>query len=634
MAARRYVMGWYCAVVTATALAGVAQPCHAQGRRTPDCDDQVGLTCSYAPTAWPTAHRDSRNSDHSPFVAPVTNRVKWTALDGAAVLLAPTVGPEGHLYVTTGQGPGTSNLHVFDADGNVLWESEPEVDLEDLDSRAVGSAPLVDRDGDIYVGDANQFWAFHSDGAVKWIARFPDGSGGFVSSFLTIDGHVGGITTNGFLMIFDRADGSMVMPPFELPGGPGPEAPQHVPGLWAGGLMDPEIIPEVEQVLFGFTYEVVNTPAVHPTTGRIYINAAGQAPNVGVMYGIDLTDAGPHIAFARQIEGGSGSSPAIAPDGSAVYAVSGLRRMMAFDAKDGHVRWTRPGSGAQASPAVGPDGTIYSGSGAAREPGVLTAINPDGTTKWQRTYDDLAGLLLPVERPSLSVPDGVPTAKTSGVVSVTAKRVWVVMSLGYDLATLGLQSQLPELNALVAVDPDTGDWLSYTLVRDTNDGVISFSAEGDIYVSHAALLSSIMYYWLNSTVPRRFKIDGPPLAGISALEPVSPTKHAVETIAWMQTRVDDIAEGNTNLLLNDVGTEVAKLRAQTEGIIRLLTKGAAARMAPDGKTIGFLEDALRHLIVAQGYFNKKLASSAQAPRFFQAIDAAAGSLTSAALTLP
>lgn len=564
----------------------------------------------------------------------MTNRVKWTALDGAAVLLAPTVGPEGHLYVTTGQGPGTSNLHAFDVDGHVLWESEPEVDLEDLDSRAVGSAPLVDRDGDVYVGDANQFWAFHSDGTVKWIGRFPDGSGGFVSSFVTLDGHVGGITTNGILMVFDRADGSMVMDPYSLPGGPGPAAPRHVPGLWAGGLMDPDIIPEVEQVLFGFTYEVVNTPAVDPTTGRIYINAAGQSPDVGVMYGIDLTDGGPHIAFSRQIEGGSGSSPAIAPDGSAVYAVSGLRRMMAFDAKDGHVMWKRSGSGAQASPAVGPDGTIYSGSGAARVPGVLTAINPDGTTKWQRNYDDIAALLLPVEQPSHAVADPTPTAKTSGVVSVTAKRVWVVMSLGYDLDALGLQTQLPELNALVAVDPDTGDWLSYTLVRDTNDGLISFSAEGDIYVSHAALLSSIVYYWLNATVPRRFKIDGPPLAGISALEPVSPTEHAAETIAWMQTRLDDIAEGNANLLLNGVGTEVAKLRAQTEGIIRLLTKGVAARGSTSGKTVGFLEDAVRHLTVAQNYFNRKLAASTQSPRFLQAIDAAAGSLASAALTLP
>jgi len=527
-------------------VSGGAAGVHAaQTDRSRICEGNLGLPCHYAQTSWPTVHRDSRNSDYTPFVAPIDNRVMWTALDGAAVLLAPTLGPEGHLYVTTGRGPGTSHLHAFDRDGNLLWQSEPQVDLDDLDSRAVGSAPLIDRSGDVYLSDANQFWAFHPDGTVKWVRWFPEGSGGFVSAVITREGYVGGVTTNGLVLLYHASDGSPAAEPFELPGGAGPEAPPHIPGLWANGLMDPAILTDIEKTLFGFEFEVVNTPAIHPVTGRLYINAAGNTTNVGVMYGLDLIDGAWHIAFATEIEGGSGSSPAVSPDCRAVYAVSGRRRMMAFDAETGAVLWIRPGSAAQSSPAVGPDGTIYTGNGAAQIPGFLTALNPDGSFKWQRNYDDLAQALLPELRPSpLSVPNGVPTAKTSGVVSVSAQRVWVVLTLGYNLQTPNLQSHLPHLVALVSIDPADGAPLGYTLVRDTNEGLISIGADGRIYVSHAALLSSIIYNWINYIVPLRFRIDGPPIAGISALEPASPTDHAVDAIDWMLSQLGRLLNGD------------------------------------------------------------------------------------------
>jgi len=606
----------------------------AEPGRSRTCEGPFGLPCHYALTSWPTVHRDSRNSDYTPFVAPIDNRVMWTALDGAAVLLAPTLGPEGHAYVTTGRGPGTSHLHAFDRDGSLLWESEPQIDLDDLDSRAVGSAPLIDRSGDVYLSDANQFWAFHPDGSVKWVRWFPEGSGGFVSAIITKEGHVGGVTTNGVVLVFHASDGSSAAEPFELPGGAGPEAPPHIPGLWADGLIDPEIVTDIEKTLFGFEFEVVNTPAIHPATGRLYINGAGNTPDVGAMYGLDLIDGAWHIAFATEIAGGSGSSPAISPDGRVVYAASGRQRMTAFDAETGEVLWTRLGSEATASPAVGPDGTIYAGSGAAHIPGLLTALNPDGSIKWQQTYDDLAQALLPELRPApRSVPNGVPTAKTGGVVSISAQRVWVVLTLGYNLETPNLRTHLPHLVALVSIDPADGALLGYTLLRDTSEGLISISTDGRIYVSHAAFLSSIVYNWINRIVPLRFRIDGPPIAGISALEPISTTAYAVDAIDWMQSQLERLQHGDVLHKATSSDDVLVTTKAQIDAIIDALSGSSQHERTEAAEAIAHLHLASRHLEIAVAVVPPK-GLFPVGRRFDQAILDAIDELSAARIAMP
>ena len=43
----------------------------------------IGQTPYYAQTSWAGVHRDARNSDFAPFVAPAVNEVKWEVLDGA-----------------------------------------------------------------------------------------------------------------------------------------------------------------------------------------------------------------------------------------------------------------------------------------------------------------------------------------------------------------------------------------------------------------------------------------------------------------------------------------------------------------------------------------------------------------------
>jgi outer membrane protein assembly factor BamB len=501
----------------------------------------IGQTPSYAQTAWAGVHRDARNSDFAPFVAPAVNQVDWEVLDGAAVLLAACIGPEGNRYVTTGRGPGTSHLHAFDRDGNLLWESPPQTSPADLDSAAVVSATLVDRQGDVYVSDFDQFWAFHSDGTLKWVSLLPTPGQPFASAIITNEGFVGGITTGGEVVLFDRNDGSFAVPVFELPAGDPPPAAPPRPGLWQGGLMDPSIIPLIEAAFFGEMMQVTNTPAVDPRTGRIYITAAGPLEDgsfTGLLYGLDIVGGEVQIAFAAPMGGGSGTSPAISPDGTQVYAADSDGVMNAFDADTGAVIWQATGGAGSASPGVGPDGTVYSGN--SLNPLTVVALDPaDGSTLWANNYDALAAEILPELPPVPPFFTGQPTARFNSVVSISAEKVWVVLGVGYQFfnPSTGRPSNQVRVTLLVSLDPAYGSVIGSTALRDTNEGLISIGSDGSLTVSHGALLSSIHYYGINpilaSFLPPIYLAPGPPLAGLSGLRPVSYLDHAIEGVEWV-----------------------------------------------------------------------------------------------------
>ncbi len=504
-----------------------------------------GQSYYYGQTAWPTIHRDPANSSFVPYVLPAGNQVRWTALDGQATLLAPAIGPEGNLYITTGKGPGYSHLHAFDRNGNLLWESAPQVTADDLDSRAIGSSPVVDRDGHVYVSDDNQFWAFYPDGVIKWVANLGTRNP-FISAIITNEGYVGGITANGQIMLFNRADGSLAVPVVDLPGGAGPTPPAVTAGLWQGGLMDPAIIADTFAAFFGYAFEVVNTPAVSPQTGRIFITAAGSTSDVGRLYAIDIILGqlviDPTFSDNCPMAGGSGTSPALSPDGQQIYAVDGTRVLVACDTTTGQRLWSVSEIGKAAAPAVGPDGTVYTGGG-----DYLYAINPDGTIKWQKNYNTLATIFVP-NRPAVgTITNGLSIARTNSVITVSAHEVWVVLSLGYNLTlpvpppgTGTTTLQQPRAAILVGVNPATGDVLSYTRIRDTNEGVISAGADGSIYLSHGSLLTSINYFGTDpkllahpNAAVRALAARWQPPAGLTALGPVSYLNHALSGINWI-----------------------------------------------------------------------------------------------------
>lgn len=568
--------------------------------------DADGLTTMeqtpyWAQTAWVSIHRDSRNSDYTPFIAPGDIQVKWEALEGAAILIAPAIGPEGNVYVTTGQGPGYSSLHTFDRDGNILWKSEPVPTLESLEdpkpsleSHAVSSGVMIDKDGYVYISDQNQFWSFTADGRVRWVTDISalGATSGFISSMITNEGYVGGISLNGLVMLFNRNDGSLVMPVLALPGGDGPERDMNTPGVWSGGLMDPTIIVDTMDWFLGFKAEICNTPAIHPETGRIYINGAGRTPEEGVLYGIDINGQTLEVAFEVTLGNGSGTSPTISPDGKNVYMVSGDGTLLAIDSETGVINWGVAGAGAAASPAVGPDGAIYSGSlfnEFDNGPGFILAVNSDGSEKWKVMCDDLmtpTDLLptLPPFTPEINgtivplIPNGTPRARTNSIVTVTAKKMIIALAVGYDFVNpySGRLSPLVHKVFLVTLDPNDGKLLNSIEVRDTNEANIAINSDGSCYFVSGSIFSSIGYYGLNGSVPEAYKAPRPPVGGVVALEPVSFMDLVTEGIDWVrELNVEALATLNSDKALANTALRrgLSQLEATADSILDAESRG-------------------------------------------------------------
>lgn len=478
-----------------------------------------GLTSYYGQTSWPTGHRDSRNSGFVPLVTPASLNpaAKWTALDNATVLAAVTVGPEGHLYATTGKEAGQPNLFAFNRDGQTLWSSNLP------DSGAVASSAVVDSQGDLYLSDSDQLWAFHADGSVKWVAPI---SHSFITAIITANGFVGGVSGNGDVFLFHRSTGALASNVFSLPAGV-PLAAQAPPtGVWQG-LMDPARIPSIFAGLVGTGAAVVNTAAVNPVNNRMFITAAGPVVNgkpTGRLYGMDISAEGQlSLAFSGAMGPGSGTSPVISADGTTVYAVDAIGNMYAFDARSTAASappaWVLSVGTSVAAPSVGPDGTLYSlGSGK------IVAIAPNGVKKWEQNFDAAAQAL-----PIISESAAPRKSQANSVISVTSNRVYVTANLGY-LLTLsdGSKFLLPSRSALFALDPQTGALLASPLsLRDVGEGFITMAADGSAYVTHGATISSIAVNAVLPSLPAGpirtalTQLALKPIGGVSAFNPAS-----------------------------------------------------------------------------------------------------------------
>jgi len=430
------------------------------------------LTDYYAQTSWPSIHRDSCNSNYVPFTGPDSLVTNWTALDGTRILTATTIGPEGNLYKTTGKGSKRFHLYALDQEnGGTIWKTNL------LDRQAVVSAVVVDIDGHIYVSDSEELFAFYSNGALKWSRLISDT---VYTTAITVDGYLVAITEDGEVMALNRGDGSLADILYLAP------------------------LPEGR---------VINTPAIHPETNRIYIVTGDAGVGYGYFYGIDFTQGSLGIAFETQMGPHSASSPTISYDGSHIYVADQDQYLYAFN-EDGSLvnSWTYPLSGAcPGSPSIGPGGEIY-----FLEGGKVTAIRDLGANSeflWDTIsiQDTLAAQL----------PDYGYTrvARADSVVTVTTNYLYVVVTSGYLFPYRRRDYLIPHRTVLCTMDPGDGSIIGTVELRDVCEGAAIVASNGSIYVSHGSITSSIAYR-LNRVLPPELRVPKPP-GGITALRPTS-----------------------------------------------------------------------------------------------------------------
>ncbi|MEM7138757.1 MAG: PQQ-binding-like beta-propeller repeat protein [Myxococcota bacterium] len=484
---------------------------------------ELNLSPQYMQSMWPAGHRDSSNTDYVPTTLRSEYVLDAHVLEGHPIFWPPTIGLDGVAYVTTGSPPGQSHLFAITPDGEIVWSAPPQESLADLDSFAIMNAPTIDRAGDIYVGDRNQLWAFRPDGSVKWVVDLtPHGvEWGFMTVVISRQNYVGGVTTNGKVLFFHSHDGELAAPPLDLPGGDGPEPDDEVPeGLWQG-LMDPALIPFLFNLIQGWELEVANTPALHPETGRLYITAAGESRNTGMLYGIDISDDSLTIAFEAPMGGGSGTSPAISQDGRSVYAVDERGRMIAVDAHTGERQWqSATGGGGSASPSVGIDETIYTPF-----QDHITAYSREGQLKWTKSYDALCEARLPAVGGVWGVVLSKPVAFIDSILTIGPRTGWMNVVCGYHLPKILSRSErtrvpIPQESLFVTFDLTDGAVVGMPVVLpETSEGFVTPLTNGKAAVTTSGAISSIFYHAVNPILPEHIQVAGPPKAGLLLLRP-------------------------------------------------------------------------------------------------------------------
>jgi outer membrane protein assembly factor BamB len=475
-----------------------------------------------ADIGWNGIHRDARNSDATPYEIGPYLSPSWTALEGAAILFGPSIGPQKRRYVTTGQGGGNRHLHAFEADGSRCFEDHP--DWLKPGPRICTDVPLFDDAGRMYVSGENHVWCFKPSGDLLWISDMTTrgAHGGLVSTIITKSGYVGGVTLYGQIILLDPETGALAKPIFQTPVGPVFEPVSPMPGLWEKGFMDRDIAQRIEPAFFGRGFPVTSSPAVNPTNGLIYYVAVSRHAGFSTLYAVQENSAELELVFQTDLEGICTASPSVSPDNARVYTVNGAGLIHAFDAETGSLVWTRSGGNMAASPTVGLDDVVYS-AGVDAEDGrsyLLAIQGKTGTLLLRRNYDHIARAALPSREVNNLFPNELGTAVANSVPTVAPNVVFLLVNLGYPFKepTSARMMHQPHIPCLLSIDPMTGDVISHTNVRDTSEAVIVAGDDGYLHVCHASLLSSVFYYGINPHLPEHLRSGLKPIGGFSTFK--------------------------------------------------------------------------------------------------------------------
>jgi outer membrane protein assembly factor BamB len=466
---------------------------------------------------WNGIHRDARNSDTVTTPLRRPRRTESHVLAGRTILFGPSVRADGQRYATTGQGAPGPRVHIVSADGEPI--DGHEADRSRPSPRVCTDVPLFVGSDRFVVSDDRHTWCFDPDGRLLWSTDLVElgAVGGPVSSIATQQGFVGGVTMEGQVVLLDPESGAPVHSVFDLRAGAGFSPPPATPGLWAGDMMDADTAALIEPAFFGFGHPVTSSPAVGPDNGLLYVSAVAAANDASELIALDVSGSQVEVVARTPIAGRCTSSPSVSADGRLVYTVDGSGLVYALDAQDGGVSWTVPGGGAAASPAIGPDGTVYS---AGTGPGSALLAIDGGEVRWRRSFDELAGRHLPSRQVAPMFPHPDPIGTVNSVQTVGPDALLVVVALGYGFRhpESGAGFLQPHRSLLVTVDTTDGTILDEVELRDTSEAVVVAEPDGTVHVCHAALLTSLAAT-LDPFLPEHLRTPLRPIGGITTLRP-------------------------------------------------------------------------------------------------------------------
>ncbi len=343
------------------------------GCKTSEPDGSEDVDHAYGP-GWSAVHADSRNSDYSPIRGPRKVALAWQRKLDGTINLGPTIGKQGHVYLTTNA--GECHLYALDAQtGKTIWCTR------DVNQFAVASSALIDEQGRLYIADNEAMHAFDAAGNLLWetkIKGFP------LSAQFTHTGRLVFITHIGIIYVLDRSNGVLMLDPHPL-SSELPSDPDFDPRACMRGTAD---------------CPCANTLAVDQETGRIFFTYwAPGATQAGVRAMVYSEKNGPSLKPLWEntaLPGGSASSPDISADGSRIYVNDNEGGLHAIEAATGRNIWKfsigyEPGG----SQSTSPEGLIMPAGGGNAPLMCIQDIGPEARMMWKN--DSLNHLGLPMQ---------------------------------------------------------------------------------------------------------------------------------------------------------------------------------------------------------------------------------------------
>ncbi len=343
-------------------------------------DDPVPVDLSYSVPLqdgayWPKFRRTAGNSGWSPVRKGQGQDKVWSFTTSKGIFSAPVIDKDGVIYI----GSADAYFYAVKPDGTQKWRKK----LGEL----VDSSAVIGEDGTIYFGSGDGYlYAVDSAGKEKW--KFKPQGGAFITWFegnvvLGPDGTLYAGNDDFRMYAVNPKTGKQV---WALKGtdqiwSAAAFAPDGTMYYGANDLVLRAVDPvaaaknpqEVEKKALRWKSptlgSVVSSPLVAQKSGRLIFGSFdgyihGVSPKGKELWKIPARE---HIY----------ASAAQAPDGT-IYVPSADGTLYAIT-EDGKVKWTFDTlDPIRSSPAIDGDGTIYFGCGDGR----LYAINPDGTRRW------------------------------------------------------------------------------------------------------------------------------------------------------------------------------------------------------------------------------------------------------------
>lgn len=349
---------------------------------------------------WPMFRHDWQHTGRSQFTGPDTPSVYWTFQANDAITASPTIGHNGTIYVGAGgyyQGGFDSSLYALNPDGTLKWQYKTGAGFGPAKAAGIFSSVAVADDGTLYFGSLDEHVYALEDSVTYAKLRWKTNLGNWpVYSSPTIDAN-GNIVVgcldfalynllpeDGTKRWFWRTNWCVFSSPALTPTGRiHVGSKDHRLYTFEDAVPYPDLAWTYRAGTFYDGHLIDCSPAIGDD-GTIYFGtdpygAAGQTP-VPVDTVFFAVNPDSTLKWAFEMGDGAESSPAIGHDGtvyigsydSCVYAIEDA-------GSEGILKWKYvTGGPVDASPTVDGDGTVYIGS----RDSVLYAFNPDGSVKW------------------------------------------------------------------------------------------------------------------------------------------------------------------------------------------------------------------------------------------------------------